>query len=52
MYKEKYLKYKTKYLELKSQLGSGSNTNTDDDIFSDINKRSKYPLRDIQLKKI
>ena len=51
MYKEKYLKYKTKYLELKSQLGSGSNTNTDDDIFSDINKRSKYPLRDIQLKK-
>jgi len=27
MYKEKYLKYKTKYLELKNQLGSNSNSN-------------------------
>jgi hypothetical protein len=26
MYKEKYLKYKTKYLELKNQLGGISNT--------------------------
>jgi hypothetical protein len=25
MYKEKYIKYKTKYLELKSQLDSGPN---------------------------
>jgi hypothetical protein len=25
MYKEKYLKYKTKYLELKNQLGGGPN---------------------------